>query len=443
MSFLSVRGVRLPDRKKETRNVPVIEIRPQEEYIVPLILGQHAECVPIVSVGDYVCEGTAIAKPGDRFSPFVFSPVCGVVTDIITKNTGLGMPCKHIVIRANKDTKKVLLPPVSDMSGAGIYRKMVESGMMDNFGKRLPAFVKYQNANNKKIDKLVINCTEMDTYLTSSEILLKEYTNDCLEGAKLLASVLQTKLIEFYVTTKQNELYELLKKEFKARNKVVAPEKYTFKLVKIDAIYPFEHERLITYYITGKKLLAGSPSSDAGIVVDSVQNCYDVSKAVYENKPVTTRLITVAGNNIIRKANYLVKSGTKLKDILDVVGTINPGEKFKIIEGGVMTGIAQDDIDISVSLSTKAILFLSRDEFLRETEKVCVNCGACMSHCPVKINPKEIDKACIEGDKIKALHCGIMACIDCGNCSYVCPSKRYIAQRIWDMQDEIRRGGRI
>ena len=108
-----------------------------------------------------------------------------------------------------------------------------------------------------------------------------------------------------------------------------------------------------------------------------------------------------------------------------------------------MTGIAQDNIDICVGLSTKSIIFLSRDEFLRETEKVCINCGQCLKHCPARINPKEIDKSCIEGDKVKALKQGIMACIDCGCCSYICPSKRYIAQRLNAMQEEIRKGGKI
>ncbi len=440
MSFLNVRGIRLPDKKKETRDVPVIEIRPEETYSVPLVMGNHNECEPTVSVGDSVAEGTVIARPVDRLSPFVFSPVSGIVRDIVVKNNSLGSPCKHIIIEADKESRRVVLAKLPDMSGESIFERIVESGMIDNFGKKLPSFVKYINANGFKINKLVINATEMDSYITSNEVLFMLNKNDVFEGAKLFASVLGAAKIEFIVTTKQPELYNMIKKEIRERNKNFSCQ---FSVRKIEAIYPFEHDRLITYYLTGKKLLAGSPPSDAGVVIESVQNCYDISKAVYENKPVTSRIITVSGNNIIRKANYIVKNGTSFRHILEVVGTINPGDAFKIIEGGVMTGIAQDNIDSSVGLSTRSITFLSRDEFLRETEKVCVNCGQCIRHCPVLINPKEIDKACEEGDKVKALKCGIMACIDCGCCSYICPSKRYIAQRLSCMQEEIRKGGKI
>lgn len=440
MSFLNVRGVRLPNKKKETRDIPVIEIRPQEEYSVPLVMGNHAECVPTVSVGDEVSEGLVIAKPTDRLSPFVFSPVSGKVKDIVVKNNSLGGPCKHIIIEADKENRKVVLEKMPDMGDQAIFKRILESGMMDNFGKRLPAFVKYVNANNKVVNKFVVNATEMDVYLTSSETIFKLFTTDVLEGAKLLAGIVECSVIEIIVSTKQEELYELLKKTLKEANK---NSNFKFKLRKIEAVYPFEHDRHITYYLTGKKLLAGSPPSDAGLIIESVQNCYDISKAVYENRPVTSRIITVAGDNIIRKANYIVRNGTSFRHILEVVGTVNPGEAFKIIEGSVMTGIALDNIDVSASLATKSIIFLSRDEFLRESEKMCINCGQCIKHCPALINPKEIDKACEEGDKIKALRCGVMACIDCGCCSYICPSKRYIAQRLTAMQEEIRKGGKI
>ena len=440
MSFLNVRGIKLPDKKKETRNVPLIEIRPQVRYDVALVVGKHNECEPIVKVGDSVAEAAVIAKPVDRLSPFIFSPVSGIVRDIVVKNNSLGFPCKHIVIEADKENRKVMLENIEDLTKENVFKRIVESGMVDNFGKKLPSFVKYINANGKAIKKIVINATEIDPYLTCGEMIAKNYRNDIFEGAKLLALVAGTTNIEFVVTYKQVELCEILKKEISARKK--NNNAYKFKIRKIEPIYPFKHDRLITYYMTGKKLLAGSPPSDAGLIIESFQNCYDISKAVYENMPVISRIITVAGNNIIRKANYIVRNGTSFRHILEVVGTINPGEAFKIIEGSVMTGIAQDNIDISVGLSTKSIIFLSRDEFLRENEKACVNCGQCVKHCPVRINPKEIDKACIEGDKIKALKCGALACIDCGVCSYVCPSKRYLAQRIDSMQNEIRKGGK-
>lgn len=440
MSFLNVRGVKLPDKKKETRNIPVIEIRPQEEYCVPLVMGNHNECEPIVNVGDSVAEGAVLAKPVDRVSPFIFSPVSGTIEDIVVKNNSLGSPCKHIIIKADKQNRRVVLTKLDDFSEESIFQRVVECGMIDNFGKKMPAFVKYINATGKTIERLVVNATEMDTYLTASETMLTLFKNDCLEGAKLLASIVGAPKIEFIVTSRQKALADMLKKEFAARNK---SQTVKFVLKRIEPVYPFEHDRLITFYLSGKKLLAGSPPSDAGIIIESVQNCYDISKAVYENKPVTSRVITVSGNNIIRKANYIVKNGTSFRHILEVVGTINPGEAFKIIEGSVMTGIALDNIDVSVGLSTKSIIFLSRDEFLRETEKICINCGQCIAHCPARINPKEIDKACEEGNKVKALKCGIMACIDCGCCSYICPSKRYIAQRLSCMQEEIRKGGKI
>ena len=64
-----------------------------------------------------------------------------------------------------------------------------------------------------------------------------------------------------------------------------------------------------------------------------------------------------------------------------------------------------------------AITFDEKQHAVIDKSK-CINCGLCMSSCPVGINPKYMHFN--ENKKSKEYK---EKCVNCGICSYVCPSK--------------------
>ena len=195
-------------------------------------------------------------------------------------------------------------------------------------------------------------------------------------------------------------------------------------------IYPLNNARLIGYYETGKMVREGNRTAETSVIVESPATCYDYFMAVEKGVPVMQKVVSVGGNNCLRKANYFIKNGTPIRHILEVVGTKDAEFENMLIYGGIMSGVAQETLDISVTLTASNILFCDRQEYSRDVETACINCGKCVAVCPVKMHVKNIDDAVVNRDFYTAKKLGVTACINCGACSYVCPAKRYLSQRI-------------
>ena len=211
---------------------------------------------------------------------------------------------------------------------------------------------------------------------------------------------------------------------------VAGQEHKTIKIKIYPDIYPLHDSRLIAYYQTGKMVPEGSRTAPTSVIVESPSNCYDFFNAAKKNIPCIQKAVTISGKNCLRKANYFVKNGTSIEHILKIVGTKEEYDENMLIYGGIMSGIAQETLDISATLTASCILFVNREEYSRDKESPCINCGKCVECCPVKIHVKNLDDAIVNREFSKAKKLGVEACIGCGACSYICPAKRYLAQRI-------------
>ena len=58
----------------------------------------------------------------------------------------------------------------------------------------------------------------------------------------------------------------------------------------------------------------------------------------------------------------------------------------------------------------------------------CIGCGACLNHCPFRLDPRSIAKAyqLDRGEDLEKLCVDL--CMECGCCSYVCPANRPLVQ---------------
>jgi electron transport complex protein RnfC len=130
-----------------------------------------------------------------------------------------------------------------------------------------------------------------------------------------------------------------------------------------------------------------------------------------------------------RCGNYLVRIGTPVKDILNFCG-VDWDNVGKIILGGPMMGISQQDIEPPIIKGTSGILVQSKDVVIEDEEASCMRCARCVEACPAYLLPTQIVKVVRveKWERLDKLH--IKDCIECGVCSYVCPSKIPIVQYI-------------
>lgn len=422
---MEIRGVKLKKQVRYSKGNGFFVLREPDYFSVPLLADDGEKPQRVVNVGDMVKEGTLIAKPVGRYGSFVYSPTSGKVIGVVTKLNASGNECEHVVISRDLENAKDYLPAMAeeDMNHEPLLRRLYQSGMVDNFAPYDPAYKKY--LLRCQIKSLVINCTEDDPYKSSDSALIETYMSEVVEGAKLLKIVARAEKLTFVFTSKQKKLAGVLKKYIKQLN-----EQKRIRVKIYPNVYPLHDSRLMAYYETGKMVPEGSRTAPTSAIIESPSNCYDFYNAVKKNLPCIQKAVTVSGKNCLRKANYFIKNGTSIEHILSIVGTKEEYEENMLIYGGIMSGIAQETLDISATLTASCILFVNRDEYSRDNETACINCGKCVECCPVRIHVKNLDDAIVNREFSKAKKLGVEACIGCGACSYICPAKRYLAQRI-------------
>ena len=145
--------------------------------------------------------------------------------------------------------------------------------------------------------------------------------------------------------------------------------------------------------------------------------------AVYKNKPLYERVITVTGSIIKNPANLLVRVGTRVKDVIEFCGGLTE-EPGKIVLGGPMMGIAQYTADAPVIKGTTGVIVFGKKEAKMPLPRSCIRCAKCIRVCPMGLNPSAIARAVEKGRFDLAREYNVLDCIECGICSYLCPANR-------------------
>lgn len=104
-------------------------------------------------------------------------------------------------------------------------------------------------------------------------------------------------------------------------------------------------------------------------------------------------------------------------------------------------GFAQAGLEACCTKTTSALLFLNSEQISLNAPTECINCGRCFRGCPMFLSPREIERAVLAQDFVRAEKLNVNACIECGTCSYVCPAKRPLVQAVRLAKKTLRNGG--
>lgn len=436
------RGVFLPHYKEFSEGEPVSGIALPQEVIIPMSQHIGAPNQALVAAGDKVKAGQKIGESSAFVSAPVHASLDGTVTAVEPRPTFTGGKAECVVIAVDQDQKEPQWPEqdYAAMTKEEIKAAIKEAGIVGMGGAAFPTHVKLSPP--VPIDTIVINACECEPFLTCDHRAMLERTSDLVEGAKLIAKVVDAPQVVLGVEINKPDAIEALQKKIAGDESV--------SIVPLEVKYPQGSEKQLIKAALDREVPPGKLPMEVSVVVQNVATALAVYEACRFRKPVIERVLTLSGDAAANPGNLKVKIGTPISHILQERGGVKgapPGEDGKItfppelvgkiIMGGPMTGWSQMHLDSPVVKGTSGILLFTPSMVVKTAHTDCVRCGKCVDHCPMFLYPNYIGQYAEKGNYDLAVEWGAMDCFECGICVYVCPANRPMVQFVRDTKREM------
>ena len=414
-------GIHPPENKLSAAVAPQPLALPRE-VIIPI--GQHigAPAVPVVAKGDLVKVGSVIAKTGGFVSANIHSSVTGKVSkiDAVYDAGGYKRPAIIIAVATEEEWEEGIdrspeLVRDCTLSPQEITSAIAAAGVVGLGGATFPTHVKLAPPPGAKAELLIVNAVECEPYLTSDHQLMLTKAPEILVGVQLLMRALEVGRAVIGIEANKPDAIALMTR--------LAKEYPGVEVMPLKVQYPQGGEKQLIDAVLRRQVKSGALPISAGAVVQNVGTVFAVYEAVQKHKPLIERIVTVTGKHLERPANYLVRIGTPIQELITASGGL-PEDTGKIIGGGPMMGKALLSPEIPVTKGTSGVLLLPREESVRQPMRSCIRCAKCVNVCPMGLNPTYLMRDVQYADWEQVERGYVLDCIECGSCSYTCPSHR-------------------
>jgi electron transport complex protein RnfC len=448
MKLFPIRGGIHPDYRKERTSEKAIVVMPMPAALyIPLQQHIGAPAEVLVAEGELVKKGQMIARNQGTVSASQHAPTSGrikTVTDVTAPHPS-GLPQTTIILESDgKDEWGELPEPIADpfaVDAHTINDRVAQSGIVGMGGAAFPSAIKLNLGEQKKLHTLLLNGAECEPYLTCDDRVMREYADEIIDGARIMAHALGTPRVVIGIEQNKPQAIEIMTRAAAA-----------FPNIEVAAVpvqYPMGSERHLVQAITGLETPARKLTADLGIVVHNVSTTRAVHHAVRHGRPLLARVVTVSGGAIREPNNVLTPIGTRVADLVEFCGGFAERPE-RVVNGGPMMGQPMPSLDVPVVKGTSGILALTAEEINDRPTEACIRCGSCVTVCPCGLSPVEM-AAFIRKDNLEAsAKLGVMDCFSCGSCSYVCPSHiplvhyfNYAKGVLNDLERENRKNERI
>ncbi|HRU06543.1 MAG TPA: RnfABCDGE type electron transport complex subunit C, partial [Candidatus Brocadiia bacterium] len=311
------------------------------------------------------------------------------------------------------------------LSGDEIRTRILKAGVVGLGGATFPTHVKLSPPQGKPIDTVILNAAECEPYLACDYRLMMEKPAEVMEGFRLLMKVLGVRRGLVGVEANKRDAAEKLR--------AVSGD---IEVVLVKVKYPQGAEAQMIWALLKREVpWKGGLPMDAGCVVQNVATAFAVYEALRWNRPLIQRVCSVTGEGVERPANYLVRVGTPLADVIAAAGLRD--KAAKLILGGPMMGLAQGGSEMFCTKGTGGVLALCDAQ--PHAAGPCIRCGACVRACPCGLTPALLSRAVEAADFDACLAMNALECKQCGCCTYVCPARRPLMHQLKLALDELRR----
>ena len=428
-------GVHPKTKKTLSSGKAITQIEAGNLLVFPLSRHIGAPSVPVVSVGDRVLVGTLIAKAGGFVGENIHSSVSGKVKAIEMRPTDNGGKMLSVVVENDRLYEKAegfgLPQSDEELSDPATVKQIIaDSGIIGMGGAGFPFAVKLSPKNPENIKYVIVNAAECEPYITCDHRLMLERGEKLIKGAKAVSSLFPGSTVIIGVENNKPDAIDNLVKLTAGDTSV--------RIAALKAKYPQGGERMLVYALTGEKLNSSMLPADKGCLVLNVSTAIAVYEALYEGRPVISRVLTVTGEGANAPCNVEVPMGMLLSDLLEATGGISDSTK-KLLSGGPMMGASLSSTEVPVYKTSSAYVALTEDEVSSSKGTECIKCGRCSDICPERLFPTRIAFAVNTSNLELFKKYGGMECIECGSCAYICPAKRPLVQTIRYGKSEARK----
>ncbi|MGN0268330.1 MAG: electron transport complex subunit RsxC [Lachnospiraceae bacterium] len=412
------------DGKELSKDRPVKVVLPKGELVYSMSQHLGAPAKPIVAKGDRVLVGQRIAEASAFISAHICSSVSGTVKSIEPRLLPGGNMCQAIIVENDGLYEAVEgfgeKRDYTKLSKEEIRAIVKDAGIVGMGGAGFPNHVKITPKDDNAIDYVLVNAAECEPYLTSDYRMLLEQPEKLIGGLKILLQLFDKAQGVIGIEDNKMDAIELLTKMTENEPRI--------KVQALKTKYPQGAERALIYACTGgREVHSAILPADMGCVVDNVDTVISIYNAVAENIPLIRRIVTITGDCVKTPQNFEVRTGTNYAELVEEAGGLIK-EPEKIISGGPMMGKALFDINVPVTKTSSALLFLSHDDVAAMEPTACIRCGRCVNACPSHLVPQIMIEYAERNDIEGFKRVGGMECYECGSCTYVCPAKRRLTQ---------------
>lgn len=440
-------GLRLPGHKTASTSQPIVEVPVPPQLVLPITQHVGDPSQPVVGIGERVLKGQLIAESDGTLGAPVHAPSSGEIIAIepwpVSRRFGENAPCIVIECDGRDEAVQRVESPANftTLAAEDLLTRILQGGIVGLGGAVFPTAQKLMQARTCKIDHLLLNGVECESYISCDDLLMRERAGEIISGAQILMHALQIDACFIAVESDKPDAIRALG--------VVLGEINDDRIVikQVPTIYPSGGEDQLVQLVTNREVPSGGLPSDVGCLVQNVGTAAAIHDWIVDNEPLISRVTTITGDGVASPVNVRARIGTTLSDIIELAGGYTDSAKQLII-GGPMTGKSVTTDRVPLVKATNCVL-VSSETPSPGPALPCIRCGDCAAVCPVQLLPQQLYWYACADDEEKMRDFGLMDCIECGCCDLVCPSHipltadfRVAKGRIRELADEKARAAR-
>lgn len=205
-----------------------------------------------------------------------------------------------------------------------LTQKMRDAGIVGCGGAGFPSYAKL----NKSADTIILNCAECEPLLKLHRIAMEKHAYEIMTALEEVAEALEVTRVIIAIKASYSKAVEAIKTQLSS-----------FKHIEIGLlpeVYPAGDEVVTIYETTGRVVPPGSIPIAVGCIVYNVETMLNTYRAIKEDRPVTTKFLTIAGE-VKNPMTVEVPLGITYDELVQMAGGVTCKD-YVYLSGGPMMG---------------------------------------------------------------------------------------------------------
>lgn len=317
---------------------------PSPFYYYNTSLPNSIALTPCVKEGDYVLKGQKIADLDVYDALPVFSSVSGLISSISENLITVENNMLHEEIESFANNTSV-----DNLTTREILWLIREGGIREiRTGCPLHVLL-----SQKKVpDCVIICCFDSDPYVSAPQTAALGNAEKILNALNVTMRLFGTKKAYIAVEQGCGSIYSDFKYHLRYNKDIL--------LYSLKARYPQSRSDILIKTVTGKS------ANDINAVILSPETLCGVSDVLKYGKPVTDKLVTVSGDDILPPVVYRAPLGMPISALIANSGYTNPQI---LIKNGIISGDEISDFDMPIDSDTEAISVFNDKKYIPKYAK--------------------------------------------------------------------------